>query len=263
MSLEEIIEKTFFASSRYWGNLNSSLCDKGHLWAATTGIETADLNFACNEKPLTERDLDAVQQIKEYILNRNLPFWWWVFPSAQLPQTAEILAAEGFSLIQRVASMAVDLHAVTWEKGNYTDWRIEQIRTEEELKIWEDVSFRGFEFPEHTRSQYNGFVRRFNIRAGSPQILFLASVENEPIATALLFCQDKTAGIYFISTLRNHRNKGVGLAIVRAVMRFAQQTGRQYCSLQSTEAGWNVYAKAGFKEYCRADIYCLKQHQNQ
>lgn len=262
MILVEIIEKTFFASSRYWGSLNSSLCNLGHIWAMSTGIESADLNFAWNEKQLTEHDFEIVQQIKKYFLSKNLPFWWWVFPGAQTPQTAQILEKEGFSLVDRLASMAVELRSVPLERANNTDLRIEQVMTEEGLMIWEDVSFRGFEFPQHTRRQYNNFVRTFNIKADSPQTLFLASSWKVTIGTALLFCQEGAGGIYFISTLPNYRKKGVGLAIVQAVMRFAHENGRQYCSLQATPAGWNVYSKAGFKEYSRADIYCLKQHKN-
>jgi len=262
MSLVKIIENTFFANGRYWGSLNRSLFVSGPVWAMNTGIESADLNMVWNEKPLTAKDNKAISIIKENYRNAGLPFWWWVFPCAQSQTTSDILKNEGFSLVDNIPSMVADLTVLPDEEIHNVDVQIIQIENRENLFLWEDVSFRGFEFPPAIRLQYTKFVNTFNIRPDSPQKLFLAFFQGEPVANSLLFCHENAGGIYFVSTLPAYRKKSIGLAITLATMQFARKTGAQYCTLQSSADGFRVYQQAGFKEYCRVAVYGLKNQQS-
>jgi predicted acetyltransferase len=126
-----------------------------------------------------------------------------------------------------------------------------------ELKIWEDISFVGFEMPQETKKQYNKFVASFDLSESSPQKLFLAQWMGQPVATALLFLQSNAAGIYFVTTLAEYRNKGIALALILGSIKYAKTSGYKYCVLQSSKKGLDVYLQACFKEYCRADVYSL------
>jgi hypothetical protein len=42
---------------------------------------------------------------------------------------------------------------------------------------------------------------------------------------------------------------------MQATMRYAKMAGARYASLQSSPDGLTVYEQAGFKEYCRVDVY--------
>jgi ribosomal protein S18 acetylase RimI-like enzyme len=259
MSLTQIVENTFFANGRYWGKRNSSLWHHGSVWAMDTGIESADLNLVWNEKPLAARDCKTIQEIKGHFRSVGLPFWWWVFPSGQSRITVDMLKAEGFSLVDSIPSMVADLKTNAASIPQIDDMQIIRVRNREELCLWEDASFRGFEFSPKVRRQYSNFVNTFNIRPDSPQKFFLACLKGRPVASALLFLYKNTGGIYFVSTLPEHRKKGIGLAVTRAAMQFAGQAGAEYCTLQSSTAGLRVYRQAGFTEFCSVDVYCLKQ----
>jgi ribosomal protein S18 acetylase RimI-like enzyme len=242
--------------------LNSSLFNLGSVWAINTGIESADLNLVWNEKPLTVRDQNIIQCIKKHFQSVGLPFWWWVFPRAKSAITSDMLKSESFDLVDSIPSLIADLTAMPDNDLYTANIQIIRVKNREELSLWENVSFQGFEFPPDTRQQYKRFVNTFDICPDSPQNAFLVCSKGRPVATALLILHKNTSGIYFVSTLSECRKRGIGLAATCAVMKFAAQAGAQFCTLQSSPAGLRVYQKAGFKEYCRVDVYSLK-HQAQ
>ncbi len=256
MSVIPIIENTFFANGRYWGGLNSSLYRSGSFWAMQTGIESADLNMVWNEKPLIQEDRRSIEDIKITFQQTGLPFWCWVFPCGRSEATGEILQSAGFSFIDSIPCMFADLSLPEAEEDDRS-LQIVQIQNEETLRLWEKVSFAGFDFPPETQHQYHDFVRTFNLTAGSLQKFYLAYFNGQPVATSLLFLHETAAGFYFISTLAEFRGKGIGLAVTRSTMRVARHAGAQYATLQSSPDGLHVYRQAGFQEYCRVDVYGL------
>ena len=257
MSYISIIEQTFFGNCRYWGNLHGSLYDTGPARAMTTGIESPDLNMAWNEKPLNVKDRQTIKNIKEYFQKAGLPFWWWLFPGAQSPETIDLLKEEGFSFLDGIPSMVADL--TTLPEHNPCDTRMTVLRIENQgdLRLWKEVSFAGFDFPPYTLGQYDRFVGKFNFTLDSPQKYFLAMHNEKPVGTSMLFIHENNAGIYFVTTLAEERKKGIGLELTLATMRFAKTAGARYATLQSSPDGLNVYQQAGFQEYCRADVYSL------
>ena len=257
MSSISIIENVFFANGRYWGNLNSSFYNRGSIWAMKTGIESADLNMVWNDKPLMPDNNKAIQNIKKDFQQAGLPFWWWVFPSSQSPATIDMLEAEGFSFVESIPSMLADLSLLPDEEICDSGVSIIRVRNKEELNLWEEVSFTGFDFPYKTKEQYHRFVSTFNLSADSPQKFFLACLNGIPVATSLLFLNGNAGGIYFITTLAEQRKKGIGLELTTATMRFAKIAGARFAALQSSPDGLRVYQQAGFKEYCRVNVYSL------
>ena len=257
MSLIQIIENNIFAIGHYWGNLNSSIKGNGIISSMNTGIDVADLNWTWNEKPLADNDVRIINQIKKNYKELKLPFWWWVYPCGQSKTTKEILQKEGFNYLETIPCLAIDVSAMPLAIQKSEDIEISFVQDKRELKIWKDISFVGFEMPQETRKQYNKFVESFDLRESSPQKLFIAHWLGQPVATALLFLQSNAAGIYFVTTLAAQRNKGIAMALILASMKYAKISGYKYCILQSSKDGLNVYLQAGFKEYCRADVYCL------
>lgn len=258
MSAITIIENTYFANCRYWGGLNSSLYHSGSIWAMKTGIASADLNVAWNEKPLTEDDGKTIQGIKSHFQKAGLPFWWWVFPCGQSPVTTDILQAEGFSPVESIPCLLADMSSLPDVRPCDAVLKIIQVKNKENLRLWEEVAFEGFDFPTKTKQQFHRFLAAMNLTDGSAQKLFLASFQGKPVATSLLFLHEAACGIYFVSTLAEYRKKGIGRAITLATMQAAKQAGASYATLQSSPDGLHVYQQAGFQEFCRVNVYGLK-----
>jgi len=252
------IEENFFAVGRYWGSLNYSLTRVGSIWTMNTGIAVADLNWVWNEKPLTNNNAKSLTDIKEIYKKLNLHFWWWIYPRGQSPETISFLQNAGFCLIEKVPCMAADLSDLSLKKQIPRNITISPLKDKNDLLIWADISFHGFEMPERVRAQYGAFVSSFDLGTQAPQKLFLAYFDDKPVATSLLFVHSNTAGIYYVSTLPAYRNKELGLFVTLAAMQAAKESGFKNVILQATPLGAKVYIRVGFKEYCQADIYRFK-----
>jgi GNAT superfamily N-acetyltransferase len=259
MSLIQIIENNIFAIGRYWGSFNSSINGDERIYSMNTGIDIADLNWVWNENPLAGKDSKIINQLKKNYEDLKLPFWWWVYPCGQSKTTKEILQNEGFNYLEAIPCLAADVDFIPLTLRRSNDIEISFVRNEAGLKIWEDISFTGFKMPQKARKQYHTFVESFDLREGSSQKMFLAYFKGQPVATTLLFLQSNTTGIYFVTTLGAHRNKGIALALILESMRYAKSSGYKYCVLQSSKEGLDVYLRAGFKEHCRVDVYCLPE----
>jgi ribosomal protein S18 acetylase RimI-like enzyme len=257
MTLIKALQENFFATGRYWGNLNSSFTGTQAIYAMSTGILSADLNWVWNEKPLTIENASEISQIKNYYEQLALPFWWWVYPSGQSLLTKAMLEGAGFHFLTAIPCLAADLSGLTVDTGSPSAITISLVENNKDLACWEEISFAGFAMDVTAQKQYHNFVVSFNICSASPLKLSLAYFDGKPVATALLFFYKDTAGIYFVSTLPAYRRRGIGLSLTQATMQYAQRTAAKYIILQSSDAGLKVYKQAGFKEYCRADVYSL------
>jgi GNAT superfamily N-acetyltransferase len=258
MNLIKAIEENFSATGRYWGSFSSSFTKTKAISAMSTGIPTADLNWVWNEKPLTIESAGKISSIKDNYRKLDLPFWWWVYPCGQSSLTKTRGEGAGLILLRAIPCVAGYLPAPTVKAGGSSAITVSLVKSSKDLSRWEEVSFDGFEMDGPEQTQYHNFVASFDITAASPQKLFLAYFEEEPVATALLFLHKETAGIYFVSTRPVYRRRGIGLALTKASMQYARRAGYKYSILQSSPAGLRVYIQAGFKEYCRADVYSLE-----
>lgn len=251
----ENIEENFFAVGRYWGSLNSSLTQAGSICAMNTGIAISDFNWVWNENPLTNKDAKSIADTKEIYKQLYLRFWWWIYPRGQSSKTRTMLQDAGLRLIEKIPCMAADLTNSATEEKIPEHITISQVKDKNDLLVWTDVSFHGFQMLERVREQYGAFVSSFGLGNQAPQRLFLAYFDGKPAATSLLFTHKNTAGIYYVSTLPAYRNKGLGLLITLAAMQAAKESGFKNVILQASPFGVKVYRRMGFKEYCQAEIY--------
>ncbi len=127
------------------------------------------------------------------------------------------------------------------KKNEKDEIEISIVKDKRELKIWGDISFAGFEIQQKTRKWYDRFVASFDLGEKSSQKLFLAYWKGQHVATALLFFQGNTAGIYFVTTIAEYRNRGIALALISGSMEYAKISGCKYCILQSSKEGLDVY----------------------
>ena len=251
------IEENFFAVCRYWGSLNSSLKQAESITAMNTGVAISDINWVYNVQPLMNESANAIAEIKEYYKNLNLRFWWWVYPGGQSPETRKMLEKAGLRLFTKVPCMAADLNTSLSEINSSDNIKISLVKNKNDLFTWEKIAFDGFEMPPRVREQFKTFVSSFDIGSKSPQKLFLAYINEVPVATSLLFAHTNTAGIYYVSTVPAYRKKGCGLRITQAAMQSAKDQGFKDVILQATPMGAKIYPRTGFKEYCHAEIYKL------
>ena len=237
--------------------MHSSCTPIDSIVATSTDVPVSDMNWVYNGSPLNVHATDAVAKIKNYYERLNLRFWWWVYPVAQSPETDRILKDAGFRLYAKATCMAANLHDSPSDSNEAGNIKIISVKSKQDLLVWKDISFAGFEIPDRAGKQYERFVLSFDLSAKAPQKFFVACCDDKPVASSMLFVHENTAGIYYLSTLPSYRNKGCGLKITQAAMKEAKDAGFKDVILQATPMGLPVYKKAGFREYCQAHIYKL------
>ncbi|MBN1471096.1 MAG: GNAT family N-acetyltransferase [Syntrophaceae bacterium] len=221
----------------------------------STGVPVSDINWVCNAKPLDRVSAERVDAIKKYYETLNLRFWWWIYPCGHSTETIKILRDKGLRLFAKVPCMAAQLNETLTDYKLTDEIIICPVTSKNDLLVWKDISFDGFEMPARAQDTYSTFVLSFNLDASSPQKLFLAYFDGKPVATSLLFTHKNTAGIYYVSTLPACRNRGFGQKITQAAMQSAKESGFKDVILQATPMGERIYKKIGFEEYCQAEIY--------
>lgn len=70
---------------------------------------------------------------------------------------------------------------------------------------------------------------------------------DDAIGAACGYLSGTTGGVYFVGTPPQHRGKGVGAEVTRAVVNALFEQGATCVTLQSSEMGFRVYERLGFK----------------
>jgi N-acetylglutamate synthase len=76
---------------------------------------------------------------------------------------------------------------------------------------------------------------------------YLGTLGREPVTTAFGFTDRDLVGIYNVATLPGHRGRGYGAAITARAVLDGFAVGASAAYLQSSEAGYGVYERLGFK----------------
>lgn len=88
---------------------------------------------------------------------------------------------------------------------------------------------------------------------------FLGFENNKPVATALLFIGESNAGIYLVSTLKTHRNKGVGTQMIDKCLEQAKNLRCTNVIIQATNLGHGIYKSLGFKTYGEINVFRIEK----
>jgi ribosomal protein S18 acetylase RimI-like enzyme len=88
---------------------------------------------------------------------------------------------------------------------------------------------------------------------------FVGMVDTKPVSIAAIVAAAGALGVYSLATYPIHRHQGYGEAMLRAAVSEVQRhTGIERVVLQSTEAGYALYHRMGFREVTRYSVYLTK-----
>ena len=90
-----------------------------------------------------------------------------------------------------------------------------------------------------------------------PFHLYVALLNDRPVATAMTVLGDGVAGLYHLGTVADVRGRGIGTAVTAVPLHDARTLGCRIGALQTTSMGYSVYHRIGFREYCTLGLYHL------
>lgn len=85
--------------------------------------------------------------------------------------------------------------------------------------------------------------------------LFIGFMNEKAACIGSAMYSNSSVGIYDIATLPEQRKKGLGSAMFNSILSEIKNSYDGLCVLQASEAGANLYRRAGFREVCNILVY--------
>jgi GNAT superfamily N-acetyltransferase len=207
-------------------------------------------NGIFSRKPPAGDATDRIQEMLDYFKSKgSRAITWWLAPELEADEWSRQLERNGFGYTTDPPGMAADLGKLNVYLPAPDGLEIRRVGDAAAMKTWSEVFTTGYGLPQ----DWEPINRNMMLAIGMawPCYCYTAFVNGEPAAVSAVFYGAGVAGIYCVGTLPHWRGKGLGAAVSLAPLLDARQEGYQVGILQSSDMGYRVYERIGFREVCR------------
>lgn len=258
-SMARCVEENLVACFSLLAAPRNGVREDNGITTIVTGVPINDFNGVFRTRlpaDLPTGEFDArVSATLRYLDGCGVPYAWCAMPSSQPPDLAQQLAARGLRRTEAPPGMAVDLQALNEEVAAPEGLVIEPVRDIAGLRTWVRTSFVGFGMPDALEEQVFAIFSQLDLSAEGAAQYFLGSYDGQPVATAVGVMAAGIVGLYTISTVAEHRGKGMGAAMTLAPLREARARGYRIGILEASKMGFPVYQRLGFRQYVAIERY--------
>lgn len=190
----------------------------------------------------------AIARITDYFRGHELPFMWFVHPSATPTDLGGRLAKRGLRQVEEGTCMLLEL--ADWEPPALPEGVVfERVRDSHSLQDYSHLNADYWEIPEDEREAVVEFQRHLG-PGRVPGHRYLARVDGEPVGKAYLSLAGPPglASIYGMSVRPELRGRGIAGGLTTTLIQRARHEGRTRVALMSSEMAIGVYRRAGFRE---------------
>ena len=205
--------------------------------------------------PSIEADSFIVETIEYFRLKGTNTFTWWMEPHVKSSDWKSVLSKHDFGFSNDTPGMAVDLHELNDSIQSVDGFEIRSVDDEESLRNWAKVFVNGYGLPPAWESITSDLWMQLGL--DFPIRNYLGYLNGEPVSTSTVFYGRGAAGIYCVATLPEARGKGIGAAITFKPLQAAREMGYRVGVLQSSDMGYSVYKKLGFRHLCQIENFYL------
>jgi GNAT superfamily N-acetyltransferase len=204
-----------------------------------------------------------IAEIRDAYRRGDTGFVWWVAPFDTPEGLGTRLTNAGLTLEGNAPAMAASLDDVPF--GEPPPHGLEIVPVTDAGTLGEFLTIVEADWLEWTggeatpvqRRTLDAFAREIPRRFPSEPapLRWIGRVDGRPVATSRVSLGGGVAGLYAILTLPSHRGRGIGRAMTLAALRAAADIGYRIAVLQSSDLGYGVYLKLGFRDLFTYDIY--------
>ena len=255
-NLVSALETNIYAHGPLYSHLPGAIFyDEPELLGLMTDLDPSESCVYRATFAPKQTDVKIEQVVKRYRSQGCLPMWWAVGPSTQPGDLGKHLEARGFRCFAHPPGMAASLLDLEKQMTCPADFVIERVKNSAQLLQWTEIVKIADEISEALRAGFYELFASQGFRSDAPCTLFLGMANGQPVATSRLFCAGGVAGIYHVATRLEARGRGYGTAMTLAAAHAGLELGYRVGGLFATPAGYGVYRRLGFQEYCHLDIY--------
>lgn len=235
-------EKNLFSKFTYMPEiLGYKIKEDNSVRIIDCNLKTSMFNIACNTR-FAEYDLD--NKIRYVIEQYNgSPFAWWVGPTDTPSNLQDRILKAGLE-------KETDEYAMFCNLSDFQEFELDKNisvkRIENRKELLDFIEIISF-YDQHV-SEFldNELIVSDQVRAKNP--MFVSYIDDKPVGIGALHFNNGIAGIYDIITPESLRGKGIGTNIMKFLMNYAyQQNIRDLCLSASSDSGFRIYERLGFK----------------
>ena len=232
----------------------TEFCENPKMVRWYTGIPHPWLNGVICMQPASQGDEQLVEETLAYFRSRDLTtLTWWLWPGLQQSNWAPYLLPRGFRSDEHTPGMAVDLLVLSDDVTSLADLKIRRVADRQTARTWLRTFVNGCELPIAWEHDLLDLISDLGV--DFPIRNYLGYVNGKPVATSSVFFAAGVAGLQFIATVPKARRRGIGAAMTLAPLREARSMGYHVGTLQSSEMGYRMYERLGFRKVCNMDHF--------
>jgi ribosomal protein S18 acetylase RimI-like enzyme len=197
-------------------------------------------------------DDNDLKTIELFFREQGNPYTIW------LPNDKSVYPAlieHGLNHCTSLQAMVAGLDISRPEEQNPKGYRMQFVSNESDMDAFASAAFYGNEMPSDIWERFSEFIRNMNPTKHPQNELVVALKGEEPVGSGLMFRGKDDLGIYWISVIPTHRNRGLGSWLTQELLRVGKEEGYQQAVLQSSPIAANVYRRLGFKEVGSFQVY--------
>jgi len=233
------------------------------LQLAWSGVRFRATNTAALSDLAPASATGRIDEAVAWLSARTDRWRWLVGPTSRPVDLEERLIAAGLRQVSDGAGMALDMGDRPTGWGSRADepppygLTIEPVVDAAGLDRWRVVQQRGLGLDDEATEAWFVAHRRPGFDPALPLRNWVASLNGVAVAAAALFVGAGVAGIYNVCTVPEARGRGIGGAVTAAALDEGAARGFRLAVLGSSDMGYPVYRRLGFREVSRVRSYAL------
>ena len=240
------------AISDFYRTMAIADLEKLNLLAIATGDNSAFLNVVIDTRQQKENSSEYVTEFYDFFKQHNVHWSWMVTNNDQQHDLEQC----GLVLLETAPSMYFDLRP-DLPTENIANLIIKQIDERDDLSTWIKPLQEGF--PSKDNGEYFRQLNAKLLNQGEKKLRhYLGYYRNEAVVAGTLFLGDNAVMLHNIATKITFQKRGFGTAFTLHLMNEAKKLGYANCYLDSSEDGFGIYQKLGFKIYSLLSFYQIK-----
>lgn len=225
--------------------------------AYMTGIPISDLNIAYITKKTNDLQV-ILNQIQLFFKKRNLSFII-ISPEELCTSNVEsLLSKMSYMQTGKSSSMMIDLKNFITVESRFLDNEIVIKKNDLHLNEWMLPLLGAFESTMDNISMYAD-THKLAIAKGTNLHHFSLYMKEKPVTSITLSIHNAIGRIDDVGTLPEFQGRGYATHLIIYALCEAQKLGVNYCFLESSISGLDIYQKIGFEQLFKNNVYCMKE----
>ena len=262
MSDFEIVYENLRSAMRFFGyaTANAEIASLPGGVAMYSGLDYGVFNIAMMEGRVSHAGLTLEQRLVEFAhyFKHKTPRWsLWVcedlLDQATRRRARQTLADFGLRAISHPPGMLAPY--LLPPTGSLPSLDVQPVADAASQKVFTEITSICFEIPFGIAQAVYGQERAWK----GDYHGFIGRVEERVVSICAIVAAADALGVYSLATHPSYRRLGYGEATMRAaVAEMQRRTGIERLVLQSTEAGYSLYRRLGFRDATRFTVYLTK-----